>query len=299
MRSARVLLNGVIDYAGLFPPASLDMKSAVSAYAEYIAGPFSGLLGKFIVPVSRLREFSEASRALLPRDAYHPWRISLIAGKSLSETCEAADRFNERHSNGSADGNALCDAIETVAAEAAAVRDALEHIPDFFDPFLEVPAAIDPAPAIEAMSGTRAAAKIRTGGVTPESIPSPSQVLRFMRQCHIHQVPFKATAGLHHAVRSRYPLTYEPDSAQAEMFGYLNVFTAAAALTAGWDDASVLPILESRDPGAFRFDADGLSFGERKIPSTVLARTREQFALSFGSCSFAEPVGEAQSLSLL
>jgi hypothetical protein len=299
MRSARVLLNGIVDYAGLFPPASLDMERAARAYADYLSSPYSELLGKFIVPVSRLNELSEVGSAVFPRDDDPSWRISVIVGSSLGDARIAAREFNARHRNGSLDGNAVCDAFEAVAADGDAVREALREIPVFFELYLEVPATIDPAPAIKAMSGTRAAAKIRTGGVTRESIPSSAQVLRFMRQCHGHGVPFKATAGLHHAVGSEYPLTYDTDSARAEMFGYLNVFVGAAAIEAGWDDASVIGILEARDPSSFRFDADGVSVNGRKIEAPVLAGTRERFALSFGSCSFIEPVDEARALSLI
>ena len=299
MRSARVLLNGIVDYAGLFPPASLDMEKAVAAYAEYLSGPDSDLLGRFIVPASRLNEFTEAGSAMLPRGDDPSWRISVIAGKSLSEASVEAQAFNSRHRNGSINGNAVCDAFETVAADADAVDAALSETPDHFQLYLEVPATIDPAPAVTAMSGTRAAAKIRTGGVTRDSIPSSSQVMRFMRECHQHGVPFKATAGLHHAMMSEYPLTYDRDSATAVMFGYLNVFVAAAAIEAGWDDVSVVEILEARDPALFRFDPDGLTVHDRKILAPVLARTRERFALSFGSCSFTEPVDEARALSLI
>jgi hypothetical protein len=299
MRSARVLLNGIVDYAGLFPPASLDMERALRAYADYLSGPYSELLGKFIVPVSRLDELSEVGSSMFSRDGDPSWRISVIVGSSLAAARVAARDFNARHRNGSVDGNAVCDAFEALAADADAVREALREIPVFFELYLEVPAAIDPAPAIKAMSGTRAAAKIRTGGVTRESIPSSSQVLRFMRECHNHGVPFKATAGLHHAIGSEYPLTYDMDSPRAEMFGYLNVFVGAAAIEAEWDDTSVLEILETRDPAVFRFDADGVSVNGRKIEAPVLAGTRERFALSFGSCSFTEPVDEARALSLL
>src|SRR5687768_3348504 len=125
MRSARVLLNGIVDYAGLFPPASLDMESAVRAYAEYLSGPYSDLLGKFIVPVSRLNEFTEAGSDMLPRDGDPSWRISVIVGSSLSEARIAAREFNSRHRNGSVNGNAVCDAFEAVAADADAVREAL------------------------------------------------------------------------------------------------------------------------------------------------------------------------------
>ena len=50
MSSARSFLRGVIDYAGLFPPAQLGMSAAVNAYDEYRHSADKDLLGRFVVP---------------------------------------------------------------------------------------------------------------------------------------------------------------------------------------------------------------------------------------------------------
>src|SRR5512141_363943 len=77
MTSLRTFLTGIIDYAGLFPPASLPMAAATANFAEYLAGPDRDLLGRFVVPASRLSELSDAARDLLPRHGdSEPWRLS-------------------------------------------------------------------------------------------------------------------------------------------------------------------------------------------------------------------------------
>jgi hypothetical protein len=149
------------------------------------------------------------------------------------------------------------------------------------------------------MKGTRAAAKVRTGGVTPDAIPASSDVLRFLRSCSRHRIPFKATAGLHHAIRAEQPLTYESLPPRAEMFGYLNVFLAAAFLEGGAADDEVLAILDEKDANAFHFDDAGVSWSRRTVGREQLDRVRKNFALSYGSCSFTEPVGEARQLGLI
>jgi len=52
----RTLLAGSIDYAGLFPPASLEMAEAARNYEAYRSGPHSWALGRFILPSARLNE---------------------------------------------------------------------------------------------------------------------------------------------------------------------------------------------------------------------------------------------------
>lgn len=52
MTMLRTLLIHAVDYAGLFPPAKLDMETAVRNYASYQEGEHSWALGRFIVPVS-------------------------------------------------------------------------------------------------------------------------------------------------------------------------------------------------------------------------------------------------------
>src|SRR5258708_29266348 len=52
----RELLRGLIDYAGLFPPAALDMPEAVSNYRAYRSGPHAWMLGRFVVPAARVAD---------------------------------------------------------------------------------------------------------------------------------------------------------------------------------------------------------------------------------------------------
>ena len=93
-RSLRALLHGLIDYAGLFPPARLDMQSAVANYARYLEGNRAWMLGRFVVPSSRLEEFERAAAALLPkvRDV-EPWALALLGEDPVHD----ADRVASAH----------------------------------------------------------------------------------------------------------------------------------------------------------------------------------------------------------
>jgi len=143
---------------------------------------------------------------------------------------------------------------------------------------------------LEELDGARA--KVRCGG---DDVPSVDQLAAFIRRCRDLGVPFKATAGLHHPLRAAYRLTYEPDSATGTMFGFLNVFLTAALLRGGgsMDDARAL--LEDSDASAFRVDDDSIAWRGHRFDAADLADMRH-LAVSFGSCSFREPMEEMQLL---
>jgi len=136
-------------------------------------------------------------------------------------------------------------------------------------------------------------AKIRTGGVTADAFPSAERVAAFMRECAEHGVAFKATAGLHHPIRCVKPLTYEADAPRGTMHGFVNVFLAAALIRHAEE------ILMESEAEAFAFDDDGASWRGHRIATDDLARIRAEFAISFGSCSFEEPVSDLKELGWL
>ena len=289
MQSARDFLRGIIDYAGLFPPAQLDMERAVEAYDSYLKGADRDLLGRFIVPVARLDEFEHTVRGRVPSE---PWCLSLIAAGDADQARLAANEFNERQRRGF---KACIDSIEIAAKDIEDIARAAALAPEF-KTFIEIPLTPDPQPLISAIAVTKASAKMRTGGVVATAFPSAKDVLNFIDLCTEAGVSFKATAGLHHLVRGEYPLTYEIGSPNALMFGYLNIFVAAA-FTHQYD--LQLEILNESDPSEFRFDSDGLSWRGHRVPKEKLAMVRDYGAVSFGSCSFDEPVFEAKAKGMI
>jgi hypothetical protein len=142
-------------------------------------------------------------------------------------------------------------------------------------------------------------AKLRTGGLTPDAIPSPEAIADFLGRAAARRLPFKATAGLHHPIRSRHPLTYASDSPRAVMHGFVNVFTAAAF---AWHDVAsgrLAAVLTEEDPRAFEFDEDELRWRGLRLTTAQIRSARRDFAHSFGSCSFEEPVADLRALGYL
>jgi hypothetical protein len=83
------------------------------------------------------------------------------------------------------------------------------------------------------------------------------------------------------------------------MFGFLNLFLTTAFLAGGLDVHEAVLLLEERDRDAIRFDDAGVEWRNRRLGLDVIRRSREEGIVSFGSCSFTEPIGDLESLGLL
>ena len=291
-RTLRVLLEGLVDYAGLFPPAALPMSEAAANYAAYLDSPDAWALGRFVVAAARLDELAGEAARYAGAGAT-PWRISALIGDQPSDDAERIHDYNEAHI-----GALVVDTVEVRASTPAAIADAARALAGF-TAFVELPLADDPDDLIRAVKDAGARAKVRTGGVTADALPSAADLAQFITSCARHDVPFKATAGLHHPVRGEHRLTYASDAPSATMFGFVNVFLAAAVARAGAREDTVAAILEERDPASFRFSADAVQWREQRISVGQLAASRESLALAFGSCSFREPIDDLHQLALL
>ncbi len=289
------LLEGLVDYAGLFPPAALSMEDAVRRFDGHRSGAHRSMLGRFVVPAARLDEFGRCAAPLAR--AGDPWRVSMLG--------EAGDRELVDRFNGAYTGRLMVDTLEgrisTVDEVAMFESWTMGFTPDGgpFVTYIEVPLDPDPAPAVAAIAALGLRAKVRTGGVTADAFPAAARLAAFMAACADHDVAFKATAGLHHPVRGEYALTYGAGSARATMFGFLNVFLGALFLRSGLSESRVAELLEERNPRAFSFDGAGVMWDGHKLDPAAVRLFRERFASSFGSCSFDEPVEALTTLGLL
>lgn len=288
--SLGALVAGLVDYAGLFPPASLDMPAAAAHYAEYRDSADAWMLGRFIVPVSRLDELAAA----LPADPDVPWPLGVLVGEDLPGDATRLAALAGKHR-----GRFTADVVELKASDAE--RIALAGRTFAADrgvtAYVELPYVDDPRALLAAVKLAGLRAKVRTGGVTGDAFPAAAQLARFITRCAELGVPFKATAGLHHPLRGEHRLTYRPDAPSATMFGFLNVFVAAALANSGTPERELVSVLEERDAAAFTFAARELRWRERSVPLAHVQQTRDAFAIAFGSCSFREPVDELQELA--
>jgi hypothetical protein len=254
----RALFEGLIDHAALFPPASMSMPDAVEADRRARASEHAWMLGRFIVPASKLGE--------LPPEM-PPLSVVLDGGEGDLEAVAATPH-----------------AVELVEAKIdpawipdtqALVEEKLPGVRAFWElsPGRGLPGAV--AAVREAGAG----AKIRCGGTT---LPSVAEVAAFIATCREAGVPFKATAGLHHPIRS------------GDRHGFLNLL-AAAVLADGDGEA----IVGEEDPAAFTVDDDGLELHGRRAGAAEIERARRELFVAYGSCSFDEPVEDLVGLGML
>jgi hypothetical protein len=172
-------------------------------------------------------------------------------------------------------------------------------------PLLALPGAVQPTdaavlaealrPFFDTLKAAGVGGKVRTGSIEPELFPTPEALLTVLRLATEAEVPFKATAGLHHPLRGRYPLTYAEDAPLGWMFGYLNVLLATLALQAGMVEESARLLLLD-NPKALRFEEDALVWEGHRFSLQAIQTLRSRGMTSFGSCSLREPVDELGGL---
>jgi len=247
----RALLERLIDYAGIYPPAALPLDTTVANYRSYQTGEFSWMLRWLVVGTNELQ--------------YVPNSLD----GSISLLSESDD-------------------TRAATLETKSVLKAKHPV------YCEI--ALDKLDQLDEIKAAGNFAKIRTGGLKPEAIPSPKNVAAFISACAERRLPFKATAGLHHPIRAEYALTYEADAQRAVMHGFLNVLMAAAFAWQG--EKNIEAIVAETDASAFTFQ-DGAKWRDLALTVEQIKDARANFMQSIGSCSFDEPVNELQALGLL
>jgi hypothetical protein len=297
-------MSQILDYAGMYPPASLPLEEAFKNFIAYQTDPHKWMLSRFVVPARRLNELPDFDE-----------KISFTTlgrgGKDMEEllaniNLDIADirAFGDIHPNANVDMyevalpvSSLTDkfsANEIVTRAAEALNK--NGITVFFEsPFGE---GWDGRTekllrALRKVKDKHVGFKLRTGGVTAEAFPSPEQVAQAIIQTREAGVPIKCTAGLHH------PIRHFNSSVNTKMHGFLNVFGAGVlAFANGISQAETQSILEDEQAKNFIFHEDGFAWKNLRVASSEIQKAR-LFATSFGSCSFDEPKEDLHQMNLL
>lgn len=327
LASLRTLLTEILDYAGLFPPASLALEPASRNYAAYRASPDRWMLARFICPAGRLADLS----ALMPLFEDEPLRLSVLGGggeaseaflSGLRDDLAAIRAFSSRHGDRVAVENVetrlpadvlhgdctghMVQLLESmraefaeqglshlsVACEATIARDDVRGV----DNFIGGISFFNTRLVLEKRGGPadRIAFKLRCGGVRPEAFPTVALVARALARCGESGVPLKFTAGLHH------PFPRFDTTVGARMYGFIPIYLAAilANMYSLTDDA-VAAVISCDDPGAFEITDSYMRFGDHAVPNEEIQSLRASHVLTFGSCSFDEPREDLRAAKLM
>jgi hypothetical protein len=328
--SFRAFADGLIDYAGMFPPARLSLPEAIENYLGYARGRDAWMLGRFVCSTEHLTNLLEfvAARPEESRILGEPAVIRLCSpGRSAPDASSFLDRFQEdlaaisaAHRNerptvrveileSRIPEDLLRGGTAARAGTGAAWSDFLDAIAEQLRRFemsklrLYLEGAFVPewrpalARAIEAIAGhplSDAGFKLRCGGIAASAFPTIEQIAFVLTTCRRAGLSLKATAGLHHPMRA---LRAEVDTM---MHGFLNVF-GAAFLGHEHDlgEEATGRILEEEDSGAFRFTPGGFAWRDLRISTDTIRALRRDAVTSFGSCSFDEPRADLRALGIL
>jgi len=240
---ARVaLLSRLIDHAPLFPPASLALPEAVEEDSRARAHPASFMLARFVCPASRLSELPDVGRG-----------VSVVL-----DNLETGVRLKPDFR------------VEAVEAPPGVDLASLVGLAE--EVYVEVPLDDELDAHLAEVEHYGLRAKVRCS-------EAPARLGWFLLECRARDIVYKATAGLHHAVRT-----------EAE-HGFLNLLAAAVFCD---EDA-----LNEREPEAFELRAEGFRWRGRTARLDELLHARRTRLHAIGSCSFFEPVEELEKLGIL
>lgn len=269
------LLAELVDDAGLFPPTQLSMTAAVERHRGDRRRESPILTHRFLCPASRL---GELRAALTEGDDL---TVGVIGDTGVAGVPVVVAEVL-------ADARLTLSSIDVAVADARAVVDAigtLTGLPAGVSAWVEPARGPGWLDAVGALRGSTVGAKLRCGGASAAAFPTVDEVAAFIRRCVGDGVRFKATAGLHRAVRG----VDEDDGVVHH--GYLNLLVATARAVAGDAAAEVAAAVACTDAAALTAQA-------RALPDDAAARARDAF-VCYGSCSTAEPLAAAIALGLV
>ena len=306
--SLHALLARSIDYAGMFPPCSLELEPSLKNQAAYLRNSDAWMLNAFVLPVG---QFAAAKEFLSHFDPKHPLGVSALGPKTDNATAfvEALTKTDTAIRSFAAHNVDLISVTQlemflphdnasparTDLALLKEARSIIGTLPAFWEaPVDRAEEAIALIEEYNSEADTPTFGyKLRTGGVTVDAFPTSAQLAKALVAPATHQVPIKFTAGLHHPIRQF------RDEVKTKMHGFLNVLGAAVlAAEHRWDEQQTAAMLEDENVESFSFDDDFFAWREWKIDIERI-EARRKFVTSFGSCSFDEPREDLRLLKLL
>ncbi|WP_406206340.1 hypothetical protein OH807_32635 [Kitasatospora sp. NBC_01560] len=273
MSTVPALLQGLFDDAAVFPPGDLPVAEAVPAHHAHRSAWYAEAVGPFLCGAGRLAELTGLAGPGLRVGLVLPGGSAEL-GPALAAAASLAPA-----------GVQLVGVELTTrdAAEAVAALDLL--LPPDVPAAVELPRELLHGDALDevldVLVDSPYRAKFRTGGVVAGAFPDETELAGLLTGCAQRGLPYKCTAGLHHAVRHTDPAT------GFEHHGFLNVLLAALET----DRAAAAEVLAERT-------GEVLAKAVRELTDHQVTVIRNSFT-AFGTCSIAEPLDDLAALGLL
>lgn len=274
--------RGMFDDASLFPPAALAMPDAVAGHLRHQGAWYREMSGPFVCANTRIPQLSAALTAAGVAEL----DVALVLPGGAADVENAVDAvFADPRLRLRAVELPIATTADTIAA-VSEVAAALDRTPlAGAAAFIEIPARQLTADVARAVADHRYLAKVRTGGTTAEAFPDELTLATCLATLAGERLPFKCTAGLHHAVR------HKAADTGFEHHGFLNVLLAVAAALTGERFEEVTA--ELADSAASRVAAK-----VSELDADTVFAVRDLFT-SFGTCSTDEPITDLVTLGLI
>ena len=329
--SLRTFMNGLIDYAGLFPPANLPLNEAIEEYISQLKSNNSSMLSRFIIHTSKLNDLEQFLPLFTDSETL---RLSVLGGggnsdddylNKITENIADITKFREKHRE-----KVEIDVIECKMPSNSPSRKTMVKVTTLlnenglthYHEFLKLPEinmnystdADDSIwdeeiiPTVELLSKMKnAGIKLRCGGVVKEAFPTVEQIAAMIQTCVIAEVPMKFTAGLHH------PIRHFAEEYDEYMHGFINTFGAGIFATTFPKPSNLQEkyrmfillshMIDDQNADNFSFTENSLIWkvGDDRdtkfeIDDEKIKIAREKGMISYGSCSFQEPIDDLSQL---
>lgn len=273
------LLWRLVDDAAVFPPGNASLVQAFAGHREHRRAWYAELVGVLLLPATELKDAA----------AYLDTDEQIAMGVVGDVPIAQLPRLTE-----AADARMRIQQIETAVAKRGedpqpgleALLSILGDYDEQVTAYAEIPLTWGLLGALDTVAQARAdgrnvAAKFRTGGLAAELFPTPMELAAVICACRDRALPFKLTAGLHHAVRHT-----DPETGFVH-HGFLNVLAGTCAAADGGEVADVAAIIGTTQP----------------LTLMEAARTRRHrprpLWVGYGTCSIAEPLEDLAQLGLV
>jgi hypothetical protein len=269
------MFAGLIDDAAIFPPGLMPLGEAMVAHVRHKMSAYGSLVGPIVLSESA---FYEITDVVGPNDVTD---VAVVAPGGPEQLRAVVDAASRREAD--------LRAVEVGVPEGWSSIQFFESLKgvdtENVKVFIEVPRNESRSDFISGCANTPYCVKFRTGGITADVYPNEEELAAAIAAVVRVGITFKATAGLHHAIRNTDPRT------GFEQHGFLNVMLAVGAALSGEPEGGLIPILAERDGARLATEMLRLELSEAVAIRSLFA--------SFGSCSILEPLSDLVDLGLL